>query len=789
MTVPATTRKAGPYTGTGSQTVFPFSFKIFATTDVKVVVADLAGVETTLSSGYTVTANSDQVASPGGNVTMTVAPATGYKLSLLGSLPYDQTLAIPGGGNFNPIALENALDRVVEQVQQVVEANSRVLTLPATATASPSMPAPEANKFVAWNGSATALQNVDPTTLITIGAYGTAIPDVFTGTGSQTAFTLTANPGGLGNLDVAVGGVTQLPGVDFTWTSGTTLNFTVAPPNGVKVLARYMQALPQGTIDWYSIAGAPVTDVKKFGAKGDGVTDDTAAIQGALNTGKAVFFPDGSYLVTNALTCATTGQMIYGTGRRTAYLTVKSTFNLSALGVFVCTSGEEGPMWKDLGIRFTQPDTTVRANLIAYPPAIYANATPRFTISNLSITNAKTGIDMRGNSGGAFIDLLEMSAYDYGIRIDGSLDSIRIKRMHFWNFSLTANQASIFQDGNVVGVDAGTADDLHIEDSLFINKGKHLNFFSGTASRGPFGNVVNCDFDTYANVTITAGNINFAACFFTIGDAAMQALNQTGGRTRFSSCEFEAAVTLSNPMIQLSGSNAGSTFANLAQFENCLVQITGDSKAFDASASAGVSILKLTGCVIFAPSNTSPVNPLVNVGSNARITASLNRVSDKGTGTGNWLVIANDDHHAVIGNAPTGWGQSLPATYTNAVEFGGAGSSDAWKSYVSTLGVSSGALTTAGVTMRYKQIGKTVIVQATITITTNGTGAGFLTLTLPKVANATFIGTGREVASTGKSVTATLPSGTSTLNINYYDNTYPGGNGTQVNVQITYESQ
>jgi hypothetical protein len=41
--------------------------------------------------------------------------------------------------------------------------------------------------------------------------------------------------------------------------------------------------------------------VKDFGAVGDGVTDDTAAIQDALNTGKTVYAPAGTYLVSKPL--------------------------------------------------------------------------------------------------------------------------------------------------------------------------------------------------------------------------------------------------------------------------------------------------------------------------------------------------------------------------------------------------------------------------------------------------------------------------------------------------------
>jgi hypothetical protein len=45
-----------------------------------------------------------------------------------------------------------------------------------------------------------------------------------------------------------------------------------------------------------------VVSVKDFGAVGDGVTDDTNKILAASNTGKYVYFPEGTYLINSALT-------------------------------------------------------------------------------------------------------------------------------------------------------------------------------------------------------------------------------------------------------------------------------------------------------------------------------------------------------------------------------------------------------------------------------------------------------------------------------------------------------
>jgi hypothetical protein len=166
MTVPSTTRKAGPYTGNGVQTVFPFSFKVFSVADVTVTQTDTVGVDATLTSGYVVTLNPDQVASPGGSITLSVAPPTGYKITATGALPYDQTLSLPGGGNFNPTAAENAFDRVVMQLQQVNEKvdraiKSSVSTPPGVSSA---IPSPSPYKVLAWNGTGTALENTDPST-------------------------------------------------------------------------------------------------------------------------------------------------------------------------------------------------------------------------------------------------------------------------------------------------------------------------------------------------------------------------------------------------------------------------------------------------------------------------------------------------------------------------------------------------------------------------------------------------------------------------------------------------
>lgn len=140
MTTPSTPRKAGPFNGNGVAVSFPFTFKIFAASDVKVAIANSAGVETVLVEGtdYTVTPNADQDATPGGKVTYPVSGSplpAGSVLSIIGDLGYDQPLDLPSGGNFNPLALENQLDRATMQIQQLKEQVDRSAKLPQTSQA------------------------------------------------------------------------------------------------------------------------------------------------------------------------------------------------------------------------------------------------------------------------------------------------------------------------------------------------------------------------------------------------------------------------------------------------------------------------------------------------------------------------------------------------------------------------------------------------------------------------------------------------------------------------------
>lgn len=150
--------------------------------------------------------------------------------------------------------------------------------------------------------------------------------DRFTGDGIEDTFTLTAAPGLGTNSQVYINGVYQ--NKNTYAVSGTTLTFTEAPPTGsdievvvVQPVAAEVNAASNITIadagNYYSsgyVEGAlqevmararQQVSVEDFGAVGDGVTDDTDAIQNCIDQaaieGFTVHIPRGTYLVSSSL--------------------------------------------------------------------------------------------------------------------------------------------------------------------------------------------------------------------------------------------------------------------------------------------------------------------------------------------------------------------------------------------------------------------------------------------------------------------------------------------------------
>jgi hypothetical protein len=121
MTVSSTTVK-NSYSGNSSTTVFAYTFKIFADTDLQVIIRSSTGTETTktLTTHYTVSGAGD---ASGGNVTFTSGntPATGETVVIRRGVPQTQAIDYIANDPFPAESHEEGLDRATMTIQQMQE--------------------------------------------------------------------------------------------------------------------------------------------------------------------------------------------------------------------------------------------------------------------------------------------------------------------------------------------------------------------------------------------------------------------------------------------------------------------------------------------------------------------------------------------------------------------------------------------------------------------------------------------------------------------------------------------
>lgn len=211
--------------------------------------------------------------------------------------------------------------------------------------------------------------------IVSEAVFGEIVIDTFTATAGQTSVTLSAPPGSIENTTTTVDGLTRRPTLDYTLSGSTLQTLTFLSPLTLnqKVQVKYARALPAGTQNSSSVTytptltgtagtvkdyldslqgdaggdlvtykvtatGAvrrPITDrleeyvsVKDFGAVGDGVADDTAAIQLALNKGGSVYVPTGTYKVTAPLVVTGTDRVdLHGDGADATILKAVGNFD------------------------------------------------------------------------------------------------------------------------------------------------------------------------------------------------------------------------------------------------------------------------------------------------------------------------------------------------------------------------------------------------------------------------------------------------------------------------------
>lgn len=499
-----------------------------------------------------------------------------------------------------------------------------------------------------------------------------------------------------------------------------------------------------------------VANIINYGADPTGVADSTAAINAALATGLSVYCP-GTFAGANykvdsgSLVFNTSAQLLFGDGRGpgvtggTRFIFSVATGRANGLLEFLC--GEPGPRIQDIALCCVQPDTSTRARLTNYPPVIFAQNCPRFSLTRVGIYGGIVAIDMRGNSGGVYIDDLQTACFgtigatfvasgsgttltvascsagyiregdivrgtgaplgcvitaqingtpggpgQYAtnvattcssascttaggqIRIDGSEDTVRIFRYHDFPTTLTANQQDIFYDAATIGIQSGRCDDIAVVVPLFLS-GTGMYCFYGTewaSEPGPtFGSTIGAGFDTYNGIVCAGASdgldsgpwLQMPGSYFTIGSNAAEAIVLSGGHIEGNGT-FENGS--SNTTCTINATTAGRTDFTWAGSR--VINNAEDCTNFNVGATGGVgTFFNITGLNFYHYPNTSLSQDVIYIGPGARASIGFCRTEDKGTGSGRFINVYEDDWHNISHNTAPGWTLTLPAAGGNGI--------------------------------------------------------------------------------------------------------------------------
>jgi len=231
------------YTGDGATLPFAVPFKFLVKTDIVVVLRTiLTGVDAvqTLYTHYTVTGAGDA----SGTVTFVTAPPSTQRVVIYNDPPLTQLVDYIAGGTFPAETHEEALDRLTIQQKRTREITTRAILLPDADT----------DGSGAYDAKSNRIKNLSPPTATTDAASKVYVD--------------------------------------------STVSTTIGP---IPTSDAYVTATGSITSRKLADRWAEIKNVKDFGAVGDGVTDDTAALvataaASAAAPGSTVVFAPGTYM-------------------------------------------------------------------------------------------------------------------------------------------------------------------------------------------------------------------------------------------------------------------------------------------------------------------------------------------------------------------------------------------------------------------------------------------------------------------------------------------------------------
>ena len=313
----------------------------------------------------------------------------------------------------------------------------------------------------------------------------------------------------------------------------------------ISILIALLAALPGLTL-----AAPSAIDPTDYGALGDGIHDDTAAIQKALDDAtsrsKVVCLPAGSYLISDTLNIpnavSLTAEFIRWEAGNTRLVIRKNGFPAVALHNASNVSG----------LVFSYPDNRI-AEPVPYPPSILLMGINP-SVENVVFDCAWVGISTPpegANSGQALFRNITGHVHDTGIRLDGPLDIVRIENVHWFS----PGYPTEYFTKNRVGFQFGRVDGV-IMSKCFMIGGKTFLQQMEKTGKGEPAHSLGIHVTQCWTEAVKYGFLIEGICGLVLSDTQMYISDPEGAGVKMTMPYLFYHSTISNTQIRCDGSHA-----------------------------------------------------------------------------------------------------------------------------------------------------------------------------------------------------------------------------------------